>query len=182
MTKDLLQGISLRDLEGDSSDDGSVEAPSFSPISSGSDESVSSSEVSSDSTSSLDRSDPQHSISSPASPINPSPTTVTVSTPTTTTSSPPNTTIAASSTSSSWKGFKLVGDNVDKNVHASYQRIGRSTQSLHYFHSYAVLDRVDFSGLSDEPPPPSIVDPLSFLPTDSDISVVERDMCILISR
>ena len=70
---------------------------------------------------------------------------------------------------------------MDKNVHASYQCIGHSTQSLHYFHTYAALDRVDFSGLSDEPPPLSIVDPLSFLPSEDDISVVERDMCTLIS-
>ena len=82
----------------------------------------------------------------------------------------------------SWNGFKLVGDNIDKNVRASYQRIGHTTQSLHYFHSYALLDRIDFSGLSDEPPPPSIVDPLTFLPLEEDISLVESDIVTLISR
>ena len=53
-----------------------------------------------------------------------------------------------------WHGFKLVGDNIDKNVRASYQCIFHTTQSLHYFHSYAVLDSIDFSGLSDELPHP----------------------------
>ena len=82
----------------------------------------------------------------------------------------------------SWNGFKLVGDNIDKNVRASYQRIGHTTQSLHYFHSYALLDRIDFSGLSDAPPPPSIVDPLTFLPLEEDIYLVESDNVTLISR
>ena len=81
-----------------------------------------------------------------------------------------------------WKGFKIIGDNIDKNIHRSYQRIGRTTQSLHYFHACAVLDRVDFSGLSDEPPQPSIVDPLEFLPSQSDITLVKQDFAILISR
>ena len=56
-----------------------------------------------------------------------------------------------------WDGFKLVRDNIDKNIPASYQRFDPKTQSLHYFHVYAVLDRVDFSGLSDEAPVPSSV-------------------------
>ena len=130
-------------------------------------------------------SSPPTSIQHP--PCTPAPGTFTASTPTVVPSPSPSTSITASveeppALSTSWKGFKLVGDNVDKNVRASYQRIGHSTQSLHYFHAYAALDRVDFSGLSDEPPPPSIVDPLSFLPSEDDISMVERDMCTLISR
>ena len=83
---------------------------------------------------------------------------------------------------STWKGFKLVGDNIDRNVRASYQRIGHTTQSLHYFHVYALLDRVDFSGLSDHFPPPSILDPKDLLPSDDDIALLKRDMSFLISR
>ena len=59
---------------------------------------------------------------------------------------------------------------------------GRLAAMLHYFHACAVLDRVDFSGLSDEPPQPSIVDPLEFLPSQSDITLVKQDFAILISR
>jgi L1 cell adhesion molecule like protein len=41
-----------------------------------------------------------------------------------------------------WNGFKIVGDNIDKNFRRTYQRIDRQTRSCHYYHSYAVLDRV----------------------------------------
>ena len=51
-----------------------------------------------------------------------------------------------------WNGFKLIGDNIDKNIYQSFQRLNYGTKSLHYFHPFALLDRVDFSGLSDEPP------------------------------
>ncbi len=81
-----------------------------------------------------------------------------------------------------WEGYKLVGDNIDKNFRASYQRVDRTTQSFHYFHVYAVLDRVDFSGLSDVVPGTSTVDPISLMPSDADLSSVKRDMSILISR
>ena len=51
-----------------------------------------------------------------------------------------------------WHGFKLVGDNIDKNVRPSFSRSDRSTQSLHYFHYYAALDRVNLSSFSDATP------------------------------
>lgn len=38
--------------------------------------------------------------------------------------------------SSDWKGFKIVGDNVDKNIRPSLQRFNNKTNSLHYFHYY----------------------------------------------
>ena len=47
---------------------------------------------------------------------------------------------------SSWKGFKIVGDNIDKNVHRSFQRVDFQTRSFYYVHSYAVLDSIDLSG------------------------------------
>ena len=51
--------------------------------------------------------------------------------------------------SSQWSGFKIVGDNVDKNVRPSLQRLTHQTKSLHHFHSYAVKDRVNLSSASD---------------------------------
>ena len=39
-----------------------------------------------------------------------------------------------------WQGFKIVGDNIDKNFRPSYQRMNSQTISLHFFHSFAVLD------------------------------------------
>ena len=47
---------------------------------------------------------------------------------------------------SSWKGFKIVGDNIDKNVHRSFQRVDFQTRSFYYVHSYAVFDSIDLSG------------------------------------
>ena len=52
----------------------------------------------------------------------------------------------------SWYGFKAVGDNFDKNVHPSFCRLDKGTKSLHCFHYYAVLDRLDLSSLSDVTP------------------------------
>ena len=64
-----------------------------------------------------------------------------------------------------WCGFKIVGDNIDKNVHLRFQTLEASTKSLHYFHSYAVKDRIDFSHLSDKPPiVPELIDVKKLLP------------------
>ena len=40
--------------------------------------------------------------------------------------------------------YKLVGDNIDKVVKPRHMRIDHQAKSLHYFHSYAVKDRIDF--------------------------------------
>ena len=80
-----------------------------------------------------------------------------------------------------WTGYVIVGDNVDKNVRRSFQRVDYQTQSLHYFNAYAVLNRVDFSGLPDEAPC-TVVDPKSILPTSDDVKVLEKDFQVLISR
>lgn len=47
----------------------------------------------------------------------------------------------------SFPTFKIVGDNIDKSVKPTSEHLAKS---LHYFHSYAVRDRTDVSGLSDE--------------------------------
>ena len=48
-----------------------------------------------------------------------------------------------------YHGFKVVGDNIDKTIRPSFERIDHHSISLHYYHSYAVLNRVDLSGLDD---------------------------------
>ena len=40
----------------------------------------------------------------------------------------------------SWVGYKIVGDNVDKNNRPNFQRTDRQTKSLHYFHACAAKD------------------------------------------
>ena len=46
-------------------------------------------------------------------------------------------------------GFKLVGDNIDKNVRPRYHRVDAGTRSLHYFNSYAVKDRISITSNHD---------------------------------
>ena len=71
------------------------------------------------------------------------------------------------------KGYKLVGDNVNKCVEPRYMRTDRPKSECHYYHIYAVKNHIDFSHLSNETPPP--VPPTEaknsikrFLPTASD--------------
>ena len=55
-----------------------------------------------------------------------------------------------SSFSSRWHGFKFVGDNVDENVKPRNQTLDRQGRILHYYHHFAVEDRIDFSSESEE--------------------------------
>lgn len=84
----------------------------------------------------------------------------------------------------SWSGFKIVGDNWDKTVHASFQRSDDNrARSLHHFHLYAVKDRVDWSSLSDSQPPlPENIDFGSLLPSQSDIAAIKEEVAVLLSR
>ena len=47
-----------------------------------------------------------------------------------------------------WCGFCLVGDNIDKTIGPRDMRLNNQSKSLHYFHVYAVKDRVDVRHLS----------------------------------
>jgi len=49
-------------------------------------------------------------------------------------------------------GYVFVIDNLDMNVHRSFQRIDRSTESMHFCHVFGVLNRFDTLGLEDGPP------------------------------
>ena len=79
-------------------------------------------------------------------------------------------------------GYKIVGDNIDKNIRRTHQRIDRTTRSLHYFHMCAVKDRVDFSHLSDSRPTQVEVDIRALLPGAADLAAIKKDFEILISR
>ena len=61
---------------------------------------------------------------------------------------------AAASTSTQLQlSYKLVGDNIDKSVKTRYMRLeGGRNQSLHYFHCFAVLNRIDFTEFPDVQP------------------------------
>ena len=50
--------------------------------------------------------------------------------------------------------YRLCGDNIDKTVKQRYLRYGtQKTGSIHYFHSYAVANKIDFSSLPETTPP-----------------------------
>ena len=48
--------------------------------------------------------------------------------------------------------YKLVGDNIDKNIRPREIRSDHQTQSLHFFHTYVVRDRVNLSTFSNQEP------------------------------
>ena len=52
--------------------------------------------------------------------------------------------------------FKLVGDNIDKEVQPRDMRDEHQMRSLHYFHSYAVCDRINVADVSDIATTPDI--------------------------
>lgn len=83
-------------------------------------------------------------------------------------------------------GFKLVGDNIDKAVKPSYMGSDRQKQSLHYFHSYAVKDRVNSSSLSDNLPTSSWHTPdelcRTLLPSKDDSTSIHGNFKIHVAR
>ena len=81
-----------------------------------------------------------------------------------------------------WNGFKIVGDNIDKNIRPSFQRINHQTVSLHYFHSCAVSDRINLSSLSDVAPSEVLLNPASFLPNAMDLDAVKKEFQVHICR
>lgn len=86
--------------------------------------------------------------------------------------------------SSEWHGFKFVGDNIDKTVRPRHQTTDLRTQSLHYFNSYAVEDRIDFSSYSDVAPSVD-ADTISMdilLPAQDDLQNLHAHFAIHIAR
>ena len=78
-----------------------------------------------------------------------------------------------------WSGFKIVEDNIDKNLRRSYQRCDTQTVSLH---SCAVGDRIHFSHLSDIAPESVVIDPATMLPNVDDLDAIKKEFQVLVSR
>jgi len=76
----------------------------------------------------------------------------------------------------------IVGDNIDKNIRPSFQQLDHQTKSLHYFHTFAVIDRVDFSTLSDVTPHYVKIDPATLLPEPEDLTALLKELQIIVSR
>ena len=81
-----------------------------------------------------------------------------------------------------WNGFKIVGDNIDKNIRPSFQQINHQTVSLHYFHSCVVGDRINLASLSDVAPSEVLLDPTSFLTNAMDLDAVKKEFPVHICR
>lgn len=80
--------------------------------------------------------------------------------------------------------FKIVGDNIDKHVKPREMRIDAQASTLHYFNVYALRDRLDSSGLLDEPslPDASAIHVEEVLPTVEDHKALMSNLTILIGR
>ena len=78
--------------------------------------------------------------------------------------------------------FKIVGDNIDKTVKPRDMRSDYQAQSLHYFHSYAVRDRVSMDGFDDTASSPDIgaVRLELLLPTLQDEANIRKNMSIVV--
>ena len=84
-------------------------------------------------------------------------------------------------------GYKLVGDNLDITVNARYLRSDQfQNQSLHFFLSFAILDRVNMGGLSNHLPATCNNSPLNIalelLPSVENDANLFKNIAILISR
>ena len=81
-------------------------------------------------------------------------------------------------------GYKLIGDNIDKNVKPRDMRADHQTMSLHYFNVYAVQDRFDLGHLSNESRilDHGDVDLSNLLPTAKDYDALSNNLSVLISR
>ena len=76
-------------------------------------------------------------------------------------------------------GYKIVMDNIDKNVRPREMRLDSQTESLHYMHLYSVRDRVNFSGLSNTPKNNDI-SIYDILPTAEDYAQLKHNLSILL--
>ena len=86
--------------------------------------------------------------------------------------------------SPSWVGFKIVGDNIDKTVRPRHQTLSSCTQSLHYFHAFAVQDRIDASNMSDSKPnlDLSSLPYTQLLSYADDLKEIKSNCVVLLSR
>ena len=83
-----------------------------------------------------------------------------------------------------WCGFRWVGDNIDKTIGPRDMRLNNQSKSLHYFHVYAVKDRVDVRHLSPSVTmlSPGDMDVTKFLPSDEDNETLLANYKVLMAR
>ena len=80
--------------------------------------------------------------------------------------------------------YIIVGDNLDKNIHPRFMTKCKQGESLHFFHAYAALDRIDFTHLNNDEPIGQ-TDKLSLstcLPDISDCNQLRQNYAVLLGR
>ena len=81
--------------------------------------------------------------------------------------------------------YKIVGDNIDKNIQPRDMIYEHQTRLLHYFHSYAVRGRIN-SDMDDsediDPPSAASIELKAILPSAADKVAVLYNFSILIAR
>lgn len=82
------------------------------------------------------------------------------------------------------RSFVIIGDNWDKTINPRFMTGQHQRQSLHYFHSYAALDRIDFSDLSIDEPQGEISElpPSAYLPDANDCAALCNNYAVILSR
>lgn len=80
--------------------------------------------------------------------------------------------------------FKIIGDNVDKGIKPRHETIDCHSRSLHYFHSCAVMDRVDMSAFDDNNGLPHIgeINIKELLPNEDDHASLVSTTTVLMMR
>ena len=74
--------------------------------------------------------------------------------------------------------FKIVGDNIDKNIRPRYVRSNARSTSIHYFDSYALRDQIDFHTLS-LPSKQDLAE--SILPSTTDDEMLRNNVIVIVS-
>ena len=85
----------------------------------------------------------------------------------------------------SLKTYKIIGDKQDKNVKPSARdmRSDHQTRSLHYYHAYAVRDRIDLTNFEDSPSLPNLkdIDVQEILPSATDKNEIHSNFSFLVA-
>ncbi len=88
---------------------------------------------------------------------------------------------AGASSTGCTAGYKLIFDNIDKNIKPRYMRSESQTRSLHYIQSYALKDRIDYarrcSGVT-----PTEFNVYDILPTGDDYKSLKNHFSTHVSR
>ena len=78
-------------------------------------------------------------------------------------------------------GYKIVIDNIDKDVKPRYMRVDSQMKSLHFVQIYSVKDRIDFSSLSDSTKAGELC-LYDILPNTKDYQELKDSFTILVAR